>query len=334
MFIAFLNYVCNKIALSGLSFEDIQRDPLKGWRKSLRDKSLFVTSKIGLILLGFYWVNVKGKPARREDAPVVVGNHTSWIDPILFESQQICSPVSKIENSKVLFVGTLLLAIQSVLVERESKEKRGEARELIINRAKSNKKWDSILIYPEGTCTNGKTLIKFKQGAFASGLPVQPAVVSFHRNKFFDPSFPHGLNLFTSMCLCMVQFVNYVDITYLPVYNPNEQEKKDPVLFSENVRQEMAKELNIPLSKNSFEDLLKFRASNEQSKIAKTKTEKQHKENTKLNPVKKLPNDSMAKEIMENFAHSDKDCEFNNDDNESVDKSLFKKISSDNKNLF
>ena len=35
---------------------------------------------------------------------------------------------------------------------------------------------------------------------------------------------------------------------YLPVYHPNEEEKKDAMLFANNVRQLMAQELNIPIS--------------------------------------------------------------------------------------
>ena len=35
---------------------------------------------------------------------------------------------------------------------------------------------------------------------------------------------------------------------YLPVYHPSEEEKKDAMMFANNVRQLMAQELNIPIS--------------------------------------------------------------------------------------
>lgn len=39
--------------------------------------------------------------------------------------------------------------------------------------------WRQLLLFPEGTCTNGKGLIHFKAGAFQNGVPVQPVVIRF-----------------------------------------------------------------------------------------------------------------------------------------------------------
>ena len=38
-----------------------------------------------------------------------------------------------------------------------------------------------LLIFPEGTTTNGRLLITFKSGAFIPGVPVQPCVISYPR---------------------------------------------------------------------------------------------------------------------------------------------------------
>ena len=37
----------------------------------------------------------------------------------------------------------------------------------------------SVLLFPEGTTTNGRTLISFKLGAFAPGFPIQPVVIRY-----------------------------------------------------------------------------------------------------------------------------------------------------------
>ncbi|KAL6501457.1 hypothetical protein OROGR_026590 [Orobanche gracilis] len=42
--------------------------------------------------------------------------------------------------------------------------------------------------------------------------------------------------------LLLSQFVNYIEVTELPVYSPSEQEKEDPRLYAENVRNLMARE--------------------------------------------------------------------------------------------
>ena len=46
----------------------------------------------------------------------------------------------------------------------------------------------------------------------------------------------------------MCQPIISVEMEYLPVYHPSEEEKKDAMMFANNVRQLMAQELNIPIS--------------------------------------------------------------------------------------
>ena len=41
--------------------------------------------------------------------------------------------------------------------------------------------------------------------------------------------------------LTLTQPYSYCEIEFLPVYNPNEEEKRDPKLFANNVRAVMAK---------------------------------------------------------------------------------------------
>jgi len=52
--------------------------------------------------------------------------------------------------------------------------------------------------------------------------------------------------------------VNYVSVTELPVYIPNEQEKIDSNLYAENVRKEIASALNIPCVDVSYNNKLEY----------------------------------------------------------------------------
>ncbi len=45
-----------------------------------------------------------------------------------------------------------------------------------------------LLIFPEGTTTNGQQLLEFQRGAFATGKPVQPMLLRYPF-KHLDPSF-------------------------------------------------------------------------------------------------------------------------------------------------
>ena len=42
-----------------------------------------------------------------------------------------------------------------------------------------------------------------------------------------------------------------MEVEYLPVYYPSEEEKKNPALYSRNVRAKMATALNIPVTEHT-----------------------------------------------------------------------------------
>jgi lysophosphatidylcholine acyltransferase / lyso-PAF acetyltransferase len=56
-----------------------------------------------------------------------------------------------------------------------------------------------------------------------------------------------------------------MEITYLPVYVPNQEEKINPKLFAVNVRSKMAEYLNVLTTNHTYEDcrlMLKARELN------------------------------------------------------------------------
>jgi lysophosphatidylcholine acyltransferase/lyso-PAF acetyltransferase len=54
--------------------------------------------------------------------------------------------------------------------------------------------------------------------------------------------------------LTLCQIHTQVEYHFLPVYNPSEEEKKNAILYAENVRKLIASHLNKPLSDYSYED--------------------------------------------------------------------------------
>ena len=64
-------------------------------------------------------------------------------------------------------------------LSRASANSKRETVEQIELRAKNPSKFGQILIFPEGTNSNRKSLLKFKPGAFIPGVPVQPVLLRF-----------------------------------------------------------------------------------------------------------------------------------------------------------
>ena len=95
----------------------------------------------------------------------------------------------------------------------------------------------------------------FKPGAFIPGVPIQPIVLRFTGWYTYTWTFaqrPTNLALLIFLTLCQ-PFVKFT-MEYLPLYRPNEAEKKDAMLFSRNVREVMSKALDVPVSDFTLEN--------------------------------------------------------------------------------
>jgi len=91
-----------------------------------------------------------------------------------------------------------------------------------------------ILIFPEGTTTNGKYIISFKTGAFVGGHPVKPVCIRYLA-QHFSPTW-ESIGGIQHIFKLLSQLVNYCEIIWLPVYYPSKEEQNDPKLYAENVQ--------------------------------------------------------------------------------------------------
>lgn len=109
-------WVCIKIALIGVS------DPLFKPFNPLRRFLLWSCRLVGrgvLFCMGYYYITIKGKPAHRSVAPVIVSNHIGFVDPIFVFYRHLPVIVSAKENVEMPIIGMFLQALQvkfSVLV--------------------------------------------------------------------------------------------------------------------------------------------------------------------------------------------------------------------------
>lgn len=72
-------------------------------------------------------------------------------------------------------------ALQCIPVDRFDPMSRQKVAAQIIAQAKDPNALQ-VLVFAEGTCTNGSGLLPFRLGAFAAGCPVQPVVVKYQAN--------------------------------------------------------------------------------------------------------------------------------------------------------
>lgn len=102
-------YVSVKVALLGV--KDPLYKPFAPWRRALLVPIRLCTRGC-LFCLGFVWIKVTGKPARREQAPIIVSNHISFIDPVFIFYRHLPVIVSAKENLEMPVIGVYLQALQ------------------------------------------------------------------------------------------------------------------------------------------------------------------------------------------------------------------------------
>ncbi|XP_066886873.1 lysophosphatidylcholine acyltransferase 1 isoform X2 [Kogia breviceps] len=203
---------------------------------------------------GFHRVAVKGRQALPTEAAILtLAPHSSYFDAIPV-TMTMSSIVMKAESRDIPIWGTLIKYIRPVFVSRMDQDSRRKTVEVIKRRAQSSGKWPQIMIFPEGTCTNRTCLITFKPGAFIPGVPVQPVVLRYP-NKLDTITWTwQGPGALKILWLTLCQFHNQVEIEFLPVYAPSEEEKEDPTLYASNVRHVMAEALGVSVTDYTFED--------------------------------------------------------------------------------
>ncbi|KAJ6837903.1 lysophospholipid acyltransferase LPEAT1 [Iris pallida] len=243
-----------------------------GWRRVAVVRSGRFLARVMLFNFGFYWIRETRKgPASDElecreqsdesERPgVIVSNHVSHLDILYHMSSFFPSFVAKRSVAKLPLVGIISYqyvtaficskCLGCVYVQRESKSSEFKGVSGIvterIQEAHRNKHSPMMMLFPEGTTTNGDYLLPFKTGAFLAKVPVRPVILRYPYKRFSPAwdSISGARHIFLLLC----QFVNHLEVTHLPVYYPSKEEKEDPKLYASNVRKLLATEGNLILS--------------------------------------------------------------------------------------
>lgn len=219
-----------------------------------------------LLIMGVVRIKVIGKRAKKVDAPVLIAApHSTAIDALVLGS--LVGPFSgfaKAEVSKVPFVGNMGRFVQTVWVDRSSAEKKKKSLQVYTHRVQklvnNEENWNSFVTFPEGTCTNRKSLITFKRGAFVPGAPCQLALFKWaNRQGFgcgsFDPTWTSsGPNRGYMFLRLLSQIFTTLTVEFSEVIIPTEEEKVDSVLYASRVREVAAEILKLPMSEHSYPD--------------------------------------------------------------------------------
>ncbi|MCO5574882.1 hypothetical protein L7F22_028676 [Adiantum nelumboides] len=229
---------------------------LSGLRRVIIVRSGRFLSRAILFVLGFFWITVtrRDKECVRKEAEItdevdlhpsaIVSNHVSYVDILYHMSASFPSFVAKRSVARLPLIGLISKCLGCVYVQREDKPSdfKGVAGNVCerLRTAANDKEAPMMLLFPEGTTTNGDYLLPFKTGAFVAGTPVQPVILKYPYRRF-SPAWD-TISGVRHVILLLCQFVNHLEAVWLPIYCPSEKEKSDPRLYANNVRKLMAAE--------------------------------------------------------------------------------------------
>lgn len=125
-------------------------------------------------------VTVVGTPLRRD--VFFISNHVSWIDILALAGSSGTAFVAKQELGEVPVIGWLCRLNRTVFVKRENRM--DVAEQINALRVALADNW-SVTVFPEGTVTDGQSLLPFKSSMLSvlepppPGVLVQPCVVDY-----------------------------------------------------------------------------------------------------------------------------------------------------------
>ena len=218
-----------------------------------------------------------------EKYSLIISNHTGFYDIMMNMAIHSCGFLSKEETKNVFLVGTISKGINCLFVKRENKEDR---ERIFLELEKRQKDFyegrilTPLCLFPEGTTTNGKYILKFKRGAFYSLLPIKPQLILLDNNLNYSVAIGVGsavMNYFRSLCY----FGCKINLCELPVIKPTEymfekyghlgEEKWE--VFAEVTRKIMCEIGGLKPSDKTFRDSKRYENS-----LIKGIYEEEHKE--------------------------------------------------------
>lgn len=198
----------------------------------------------------------------------IVANHQSFFDTLLHSQVQIPSFIAKQEVKQIPFISTCCQSAQCIFVDFSSKESRRRVAEQIQERQKEceeNPDLVPLIVHVEGGTTNGKYLINFKKGAFASLRSIQPVVHKYHSN--FQSASSGILDGMPNYMINGSNFFTTTERIELPVFRPNDYFFEHHVKEGEEkwqaylrvIRSLMSEHGDLPLSDLQIEDKVEYK---------------------------------------------------------------------------
>lgn len=209
-----------------------------------------------------------------------VSNHVSFVDVLVHMAMHFPSFVSREETGRTPLVGGIARAMDCVFVRREPGTKEGSdasgivrASEELARRAALRAQLvddrvsdvdvrvPPVVVFAEGTTSNGEQLLTFRTGAFLSNRWIRPVVLRYRPLWWASFSLAwESIPALQHVVLMFSQGGYAVDVLRLPPCAPTPGSSMDPAAFSRAVRARMSAASGLPCVPATFADKRAYHA--------------------------------------------------------------------------
>ncbi|MBX7540210.1 lysophospholipid acyltransferase family protein [Qipengyuania sphaerica] len=195
-------------------------------------------------------VKVIGTPLHRD--VFFIANHISWIDILAMAGASGTAFVAKWELSQVPVIGWLCGLNRTVFVKRENRM--GVAEQINALKEALQDNW-SVTVFPEGTVTDGHSLLPFKSSMISvlepppPGVMVQPVVLDYGENSEEIAWIGEESGLHNAMRVMARRGTFRLRITYLEPFSPEEYRGRKAIAAKarEEIEEQLVANLGKPL---------------------------------------------------------------------------------------
>ena len=182
------------------------------------------------ILLRCFNVEIHYVGAPNPDAKMLMSNHISWLDALLFMPAPKLRFIAKSEVKNWPIIGLLAQLLGTVFIRRENKF---QVYRSLPNAQRHIREGDNLVIFPEGTTTTGEGVLPFRPMMFEVAIRekclVQPVAVRYwnhHKTISAATPFIGDDGIFMSIMKLLFERKTYAHVHFLPALDPTELDRK------------------------------------------------------------------------------------------------------------
>ena len=155
---------------------------------------------------------------------LIISNHIGFFDVVVLMATYSVGLMAKIDVKDYYFVGPIATAMHCLYIKRESSEERKKIFDQLEERQKlfyEGKFLAPLCMFPEGTTSCGRNILKFKKGTFYALLPVKPVIINHYQESSYHLSIGAG----SAVLSYIKNFCHSIETLYLiemPIIRPTE----------------------------------------------------------------------------------------------------------------